>query len=251
MVPWRRENVTAAGTLGGSTITADDRYWAFAWVATARNGDYQLGGPRGNVGDDATRTASNCFMRGLKENIHIETSSGRPWLWRRIVFTFTGTELLTDNDGDPFDLWMETSAGFVRAVTQMTPNTAAPTIDMWNKLASILFKGQASEDWVDLMTAKADNRRVKILHDHVTPIRSGNESGVLRNIKRWHPFNKTLIYNDDEEGGGKQMPLLSVNNRQSMGDVYVVDLFDSGTNTGTVEDSLFFSPEATLYWHER
>lgn len=251
MVAWRRNNVVDPGALGGSVLNAGSRYWVYGWIATARNGDYQSGGPRGIVNDDATRTASKCYMRGLKEKIRIETQTGHPFLWRRICFKFTGTELITDNDGDAFNLWSETSAGFVRATTLLDgPGVIAPTSDIWNKIATILFKGQVNVDWSELITAPLDRSRVKVAYDSTVRLTSGNAEGKIYSFSRWHPMNKTLQYNDDEEGGGKSMSFLSVNNRQSMGDYYVIDVFDTGIS-GDESDALAFTPEATLYWHER
>lgn len=249
MVAWYRPNVISSGSAGGVNINGGERFWAFAWIPTARNADFQVGGPRGIVTDDATRTATKCFMRGLKEKIRIETTSSHFWLWRRICFKFVGTELLTDNEGTAYNLWEETSAGFVRATTQINPSIE-PSLDLWNKLVSLMFKGQANIDWSELMTAPLDQSRIKVAYDRTRRIKSENEVGTLRTFTEWHPMNKTLIYNDDEEGGGKTASFLSVNNRQSMGDYYVIDLFDAGI-TGGGDDELIFTPEATLYWHER
>lgn len=250
MVATRKLGVVAASSPGGSVVTADERYWAFAWIATARNGDFQFGGPRGIVTDDASRTATRCFMRGLKDKIRFETSTNHCFLWRRICFTFYGPAFITDNTtGTEYPLWDETSGGYNRTMVQLLPGTA-PSTTLWNQLADIIFKGVVNVDWSELMTAPVDNRRIKLKYDKVVRIRSNNEAGIMLDVKRWHPMNSTLIYNDEEQGGGKSMPYLSADQRSSMGDYYVIDLFDTGIS-GTGDDALSVTPQGSLYWHER
>lgn len=189
-------------------------------------------------------------MRGVKENIRLELQTNHAYLWRRICFTFVGSELITDlTDGTQYALWQETTAGFVRAVTQLLPSIA-PTLTLWNQLADVLFKGQVNQDWTELITAPLDNSRVVPRYDKTVRLTTGNDVGKMLDVKRWHPMNHNLVYNDDEAGGTKITPYLSVNTRRSMGDYYIIDIFDTGT-TGDGADTLTYTPEATLYWHER
>lgn len=242
--------VVGDGAAGGVTITANERYWVFAFIATARNADYQLGGPRGIVTDDATRTATRCFMRGIRENIRLETTTNHAYLWRRICFTFTGPELIRDaTTGVEYPFWAETSDGFRRSLTQLLPGIPPATV-LNGQLLDILFKGVVNVDWDQLITAKTDNRRLKIMYDRTRRITSANDVGKMLDVKLWHPMNKNLVYNDDEQGGGKLVPYLSAVNRSSMGDYYIIDIFDTGI-TGVGADALTFTPQSALYWHEK
>lgn len=117
-------------------------------------------------------------------------------------------------------------------------------------LFELLFKGQNSTDWTDVMIAKTDNNRLTIKYDKVRTIASGNEDGAIRMYKHWHPMNKTLVYDDDERGDAMVSSNSSTLGRAGMGDYYIVDLFRCRYNGGTA-DQLTFTPNATLYWHEK
>lgn len=240
---------SSPGTSAG-IVASDGRWQAFAFVATARSIDSSSVAGESNVNDDATRTATRCFMRGIKERLKYETASGRCYLHRRICFTFVGQELFKrDSDGLTGSYWAETTAGYLRTITQVFGGSA--DADLWNQLAQVLFKGQANQDWSDLITAKIDNQRVKLLFDKTFTIRSGNDTGIQKERKLWHPMNRTLVYNDDEAGGAKLPSELSANNRLSMGDYYIIDIFDVGESPAVDGDELGFSVQSTLYWHER
>lgn len=251
---YKPDPFTGTGATGGAiqfSATPSARWNALAFVATARGFTTSSGAGESNVNDDATRTATRCYARGIKEQLVYETTSGRHWLHRRICFTFYGTEIL--NPDDTRDLhgayWLETSNGYVRAMTNVFSPTADTTL--WGQIADVVFKGQPSQDWSDLITAKVDNRRVKLMYDHTYSIQSGNEEGVIKRRSLWHPMNKTIVYNDDEAGGSKINTELSANNRQSMGDYYILDIFDCGTQPASDDDTLSFAAHATYYWHER
>lgn len=52
-----------------------------------------LSGFTGNpntISQQASRTATTCYIRGFSEKIRIQTSSGTPWFWRRICFRARG-----------------------------------------------------------------------------------------------------------------------------------------------------------------
>lgn len=235
----------------GATVDASGpRFQVFGFTATARTIDTSNTAGEANVNDDATRTATRCFMRGIKERLKYETTSGRSYLHRRICLTFMGQEFIKrESDGLTGSLWQESSAGYVRALTNVLG--IGSDTETWNQMAQVIFKGQVNEDWSDLITAKVDNQRVKLMYDRTYTIRSGNDTGIQKERKLWHAMNKTLIYNDDEAGGSKLPSELSANNRQSMGDYYIFDIFDVGEAPVDEGDQLGFAVQATLYWHER
>ena len=63
-------------------------------------------------------------------------------------------------------------------------------------------------------------------------------------------MNHNLVYGDDEVGGQEATTLFSTEGKAGMGDYYVVDLFQPSFGAGE-SDTLYFRPQATLYWHER
>ncbi|UOK20970.1 capsid protein [Chifec genomovirus UA13_113] len=219
--------------------------YVFPWCATAR--DLVASDSSANtISRLAERTASACFMRGLAESVEIQVNNGTPWQWRRICFTAKGT-LPGFTVSSTFAPYQETSAGITRAVNQLTGdrNSGAQY-----SLFDLLFKGQNSSDWTDVMIAKTDNSRLTIKYDKVMTIASGNEDGMIRTYKFWHPMNKTLVYDDDEKGDSMVSSNTSTIGKAGMGDYYVLDMFRSRYNGGA-SDQITFTPNATLYWHEK
>lgn len=242
-------NVTTATPQGGTTyastaavLTATQQY-IFPWVCTARDLSRDSGLSRGLVSDQATRTAQTCFMRGLSENIEISTNDGMPWQWRRVCFTLKGPAF-TGNTTTGYAFWTQNSSGYTRTVNTAYGNTYVGLIQ------SIIFKGAAGVDWSNLMTAPTDNTTVSIKYDKTVTIAAGNEEGTIRNYRRWHPMNKNLVYNDDEQGGGEVSSVFSTPGKPGMGDYYVIDIFQPRAG-GTSSSQLRFEPSARLYWHEK
>nr|UQS94347.1 MAG: putative capsid protein [Corcyphos virus 4] len=184
-------------------------------------------------------------MVGLKEAIEIQVNNGMPWQWRRICFTMKGP--IGINQSTSFSLALELSNGWVRMANQVGDNTGSG--DQY-AIYERLFRGQNTSDWNDPMTAKVDQTRVTLKYDKTVNIASGNEQGAVRKYNRWHPMNKTLVYNDDELGGTEQPSAYSTSGKAGMGDYYVIDLFRARNGAGST-DQLSFRPEATLYWHEK
>lgn len=253
MLAWKGDLDTpdvATYTQGPTIISAANGGEAFCWVATARTIEVDSGAGEANINDDATRTATRCFMRGLKERIEIVTGSDDSWRWRRVVFTYKGQDLIRE-DAFPaatIDPWLETSNGYVRLVPRITNTGTAQTNLFKVRLHEHLFKGVLNKDWDNVMNAKLTTEHVNVLYDKIITIKSGNGKGVFRTVKRWHPFNRELIYNDFEAGGDKGAAPLSSMSKDSMGDVYVVDFFEPATPG---DQELKFWPQASLYWHER
>lgn len=245
-------NITAASQMGSNTFAATDAIIIggskstspIIWCPTAR--DNSISNTSGNVGTillESTRTATSCFMRGVKETIQIQVSDGAPWLWRRICFTYKGLNASMPTTTG-FGLFFEQSNGFTRCVN-MTPNNAYK-----DTLEGLLFKGQRNADWLDAMTAPIDPRRVTVKYDKTRTLASGNEQGMIRKFNLYHPMNKTVVYDDDENGGGENVQYFSVQDKAGMGDYFIVDYFQPRIGS-TATQQLAFSVEATLYWHER
>lgn len=215
----------------------------FPWIATARP-SVRFGGEAPPTIDPAVRTRSLCYMRGLKERVQIQTSSGLPWQWRRICFTIKGDDLYGgDAVGARFSLL--TSNGMVRVLNAIDASGV-----LGATLSNLIFDGANASDWTNWFTAKLDSQRITIKYDKTRIIQSGNDSGVLRNYSQWMPMNKNLQFDDDESGNTFVGGRYSTRNKVGMGDYYVIDMISAGTG-GTSTDLMTFDPEATLYWHEK
>lgn len=248
MVTWTN---TISGTPAGGTsykvgaATLDGaRDYIFGWIPTARSTQHGAGTSVDvSHADYTVRTAQTCYMRGLKERIHIQTSSGIAWNWRRICFTLKGDELLrfTETGYRWDDL---TSQGHMRVANSFAGSNGGSAI------VDLLFEGTQNVDWASLFSAKVDNKRVSLKYDKTLRLQSGNQSGIVRQFNRWHGMNKNLEYDADEAGDRVANGQYSTSSRAGMGDYYVIDIIRAGTG-GTANDYMTFQPEATLYWHEK
>lgn len=241
-------NTTLATPVGGGTYASNPAVlkggltYVFPWCATARDNTLAINSG-GSIFDSATRTATTCYMRGLKERIQVQTNSGAPWQWRRICFTLKGDTLIEQVE-DAYHLLFETSNGFQRVLNNVRSANMNAVIN------DILFKGIDGRDWNNYFNAKTDNTRCSIKYDKTFAIRCGNDSGYMKEFKLWHPMNKNLVYNDDEAGGDKVPGYYSVDSRLGMGDYYVIDIISAGSDANG-DDQMTFNPQATLYWHEK
>lgn len=224
-----------------SQLIGGGQPYLFLWCCTARQ---QLSNPTlfGTIRDDSTRTSKTCFMRGLKENIEINIENGVPWQWRRILFSMKGTAGYFQNDANAY-IYNITNFGYQRTVNEASSNNTS-------NFNSLVFKGDQGVDWIDPLIAPTDNTRVTILYDKTMTIASGNNDGVIRKYTRWHPFNKNLVYGDDESGGDIADQVFSTVGKPGMGDVFVADIFKPRDGS-EASDILDFRTNATLYWHEK
>lgn len=202
----------------------------------------------------ASRTATTCYIKGFSEKIRIQTSSGIPWFWRRITFrsrsnvfsTFAPADTPTQTNSG-YTSFTETSNGMQRLYFNQTINAANQTLF---RIHDILFRGTVNQDWVDPQTAQVDTTRVELVSDKRLTIRSGNQAGTVKDVTMWHPYNHNLVYDDDEAGATENTSYLSVNDKRGNGDMYIYDLFTAGTGS-TSSDILQLTSTSTLYWHEK
>jgi len=253
MLPW--SNSTSANQTGGTTYTTNpavvvggqnsQSVACFAWCATARDATIASNNAQfGTKYNLSTRSSTNCYMIGLKEAIEIQVSTGMPWQWRRICFTIKGAFF---SNTSSFAVGIETSNGWTRVLNQVAGNTGGG--DQYT-LFEKLFRGQNTVDWIDPMIAKVDTSRVTLKYDKTCTLASGNEDGFIRKYNRWHPMYSTLVYNDDELGGGENSAIYSTTGKAGMGDYYVIDMFRARDGSSS-SDQLAFRPCTTLYWHEK
>lgn len=206
----------------------------------------------------AVRTSTTCYMRGFREHIRIQTSSGIPWFWRRICFTnksplwidFANADTPTQTNGPTGTggpISIDTSNGQQRIYFNQFVNNANNTVVNWY---DTIFKGRQAVDWNDPMTASIDTARVDLKSDVTTTIKSGNQAGTVRDFKLWYPMNKNLVYAEDEVGDAEEITRFSVRDKQGMGDYYILDIFIPGTGA-SASDLLQLNGTSTMYWHEK
>lgn len=236
---------------GGASIAPAFGMHIVPWLATARDLDNSAGG--GLPAQMAQRTATSCFMRGLRETIRLSTSTSSPWEWRRVCFTLKGNPVTVVNStGVLVPYWYETAPdGWIRLALDLTASSAtSDQLAIAAQLVTHIFEGTYGSDFSDILTAKLDTTKISVRYDHTTNIQSSNNSGTQNVFKRWHGMNHNLIYEDTENGALMTEGITSTEGRPGMGDFYVVDFFKPHPSA-TASDQLSFQPQATLYWHER
>lgn len=228
--------LTVTGATGSLTL----------WNATAR--DLFTGSNYNTIADQAARTATTCYMRGLSEHLRVQTSSGLAWFWRRICFTTRGQYFRTSTSPtQPEVYYTDGSNGIGRTWLNLNINNSAGSL---GTIQSLLFKGTQGKDWDDYLTAPVDNTRVTLKYDKTTTFKSGNGNGIVSEKKLWHKMNHNLVYDDDENGDSELTSYVSTSSKAGMGDYYVLDLILPGTG-GSATDLLQLRSTSTLYWHER
>lgn len=199
------------------------------------------------------RTSTSCYMVGLSEHIKLQTTSPVPWYHRRICFTWKGNQFTTTQTGDsptvPYQIQFDgTTTGVQRLMFNATAGGG-----LGNTVAAndgLIFKGVQNVDWNDVILAPVDNSRVTLKFDKTWILRSGNQNGNVYERKLYHPMNKTLVYDDDENGVGESPAQYSVQSKAGMGDYYVYDIYAPGSQ-GQASDQLIVYANTTLYWHEK
>lgn len=241
-------NTPAGGQIGIPANPAGDttsRVNAFVFCPSMR-----IIQQKSTVADRAARTATTVFAKGFSENMTFTTTGGDSWQWRRIAF-------FTKAGDTPLAYWRSTSAsgsdgatiGYSRLTRNFTGFNSAESTAQWAGFQGNLFRGTKDIDWQDAMTAPVDTTRITLAYDKRTTIRSGNESGTIRTFKRWHPINKNLVYDDEENGDDETPRAYSVTGKQGVGDMYIFDLFKCTNAVST--QTLNWTTSATWYWHEK
>lgn len=233
-------------TLSGATGTQ-----VCIFMPTAMDLDTNTGG--NTITQESVRTATTCYIKGFSETLRIQTSSQLPWFWRRIVFRAKNSNFYQYATADsPLSTvgpaYVEvTTQGMQRLWMNQTINGANQSLA---NIEGYMFKGAFTVDWDDRLTAKIDTRRIDLISDRTTTIRSGNAAGSVKSVKHYIPYNHNLVYDDDETGKDMVSRYGSVNDKQGNGDLLIYDIFQPGAG-GTTADLLQVVGNATLYWHEK
>lgn len=223
---------TAAVLQGGGV------YYNIIWSPTVR--EKQLNTTTGpTVEDESTRTSSTTYAKGLRERLSIQTNSAVPWTWRRIVFTMKGTA----NYLAGVTLSTLTSNGYARTLVELT-TTGTGVVQ------GLVFDGTVGLDWRDPMDAKVDTSLITLLSDRTMIITPQTSSGAVKNFTRYYPFEKNLIYGDDEFGGQTTDTAFAALGKQGMGDVLIYDIF-APRGGAAFSDQMTVDIQSTYYWHEK
>lgn len=217
-----------AGTpdpLLGSSIagTTGNRLNSFLWCPSFRYRSDGVGYNR--------RSKTVTYFRGVREAITFTTADGVPWVWRRIVF---GSNL---NVAGSYVFGASDSNLYGRNKANNTTAISA--------LQEVIFQGSQSVDWQNPITAKIDEKRVKVMYDKTKTLRPQTSAGLYHRCKYWHPVNSNITYDDDESGGNMGTTGFAANEPPNF-NVYIMDIFQpSATSTALWQN------QATVYWHER
>lgn len=217
--------------------------YLFPWIATWRDN-----GGQGTIYDDAVRSSTTCYMRGLKEKINLVSNDGTQWLWRRVCFTYKGGDFY-GKTANGYTLAAQNAYGFQRVVNDIN-NAGSAGQPLRTEFLNVMFRGGNGRDWNNVFSAPLNTTRISVKYDKTTSISSGNSAGKNMIFNRWHGMNKNLVYDDDEDGVETSPGAASTGGKPGMGDYYVLDFFQSGPASSS-GSQLVFAPEATLYWHEK
>lgn len=238
-------NTGASGSavISGTTGVAGTAGSQALWCATARFSHNITTGDPNSTAMTAGRSAPTCYLVGLSEKVMYSTDGPDQWYHRRIIFNYKGIGPRTTNNIGANQVAYFTPDGSPQRL--FTPlNT-----DQTGWLNGSLYEGANGGDWNNTLTAKLDRRRVGIMSDTTTIIKSGNSSNVLQTRKYWTPIRKNIVYDDDYNGTSDQSSPWSTQAKPGVGDIYVLDQFYCATRLTTVNLTVNFEP--TLYWHEK
>lgn len=193
---------------------------------------------------DLVRRSREVFFRGFRDKYRFYVNSGEPFSWRRIVFESKERFEFTSLPANGIN-------GYMRNIQPTGLAAGGGEIDMFDEL----FSGTRNVDWKDPMTAIIDRYRVKVWEDRKLTMNPRNDTGLERLANRWNAINRRLVYDDDEIGddlegeapGTNSSPWASESPR-FLGNVYVVDLFDSMAESAV---EIRIRIESKRYWHER
>jgi len=198
----------------------------------------------------AFRTATKTYVKGLSQTYTIIPSSSTCWWHRRILFAskdlFSTVEVQQSIGVQPF----QASPTTAMPMRDLGNITSGPYNDLRDNILASLFAGNGGTDWISPFRAKTDKTRVTILSDRSFNYSSGNEAPkpVIRKV--YDAINRSIVYDDDEDGLQMVPRPLSVDSKPGIGNIYLVDFYFCPAPDET-EDALTVSSQATYYWHEK
>lgn len=198
----------------------------------------------------ANRTATRTFVRGYFERYSLVPSDDSVWHWRRLVISCKDGLLLTVGDETGAQ---STSASTIstRKFRDLTGQTTGDYQKAWDNIQDFVFRGVKVTDWNDQMTAPVDKYRFNVHSDKLRVIKSGNSRPAPRYVKTYVPINKSICYDDEENGISVTASPYSIGSKPGIGDIYVLDFFVCKAPVAATTSALNISSTATYYWSER
>jgi len=203
-----------------------------------------------NAAYRAYRTDTRTYVKGFSQTYTVIPNSSTAWWHRRIMFAskdeFTTTEVQQNIGVQPY----ETTSATALPMRDLGNITEGPYNDLRNAVLEKLFSGTGGVDWISPFRAKTDKTRVTILSDRSFNYSSGNEvpKPVVR--KMYDSINRTIVYDDDEDGLSMTPSPVSVDSKSGLGNIYLVDFYFCPA-PDEPEDALIVSSQSTYYWHEK
>lgn len=199
----------------------------------------------------ASRTATRTYAVGLKEVYRLIPNTNEVWWHRRVVFSYKSALGPTSIQQD---LGVQASAAAVttRPFRDLSGETLSngPYSTLAAQAYSYMFKGTSGVDWGDPMRAPIDTARINLHSDTFRKISSGNDVSNPRLARHYTRINRSVVY-DDEENGTDVIPSpFSVDSKPGIGNIFVADFFHCPA-PGDPESSLEVSSSSTYYWHEK
>lgn len=226
---------------GQATLVAGTNY--YLWCPTWRQ-------RRPSSTDEHVRANQEVYMRGIKDRVMVSATFSL--VHRRVCF-WSHRRI---EDARPFVM---ENPDVIDAPPYQRRNLVALYPNLDEELFEYLFKGTVGFDYSEnsRWDTPLDNKRLKVVYDHqytITPNYAPNEGaqfGKTLTRKFWHPINRKIMYDDDEEGADVSGSGWSANTPESLGNYYVLDIFSTGQwIEGSTDTVGTFMPESTTYWHE-
>lgn len=197
------------------------------------------------------RTASACWLKGISETITFVPSDGSTWIWRRYILRFkdryTSTAFLQNYGAE--NQATGTTARRWRNFAVASSNNEYNT--EYDRFQEQNYLGVKTTDWSNQMNAKLDKTKFDVISDKRVHLRSGNQAGAPRVIKKYHRLNSWLRYDDEENGTSITVSPVSVTNKIGKGNIFIFDLFSCPAPINATTTSLTFNSNMTMYWHEK
>lgn len=198
----------------------------------------------------ALRTSTKPYLKGLNERYDIIPSDSSVWYWRRIVFASKDRQLVPTLIQSSIGAQATAGATSTRPFRDQSGESTGNYQTLISQLIDRVFVGVYTTDWNDVFTAKIDRTRITPISDKFRKITSQNQSPNPTIRRCYTPMNKTIVYDDEENGTSMSVSPMSTEAKPGIGDVYVWDLFQA-PNALLATSGLNIANTSTLYWHEK
>lgn len=198
----------------------------------------------------AARTATRTYVKGISETYRLVPSDASCWEWRRIVCSIKGGFGRSNSDIELIGAQYSTNPT-QRYLKDITGDTTGPYTQMWDAVQDILFRGVKTTDWTDQMTAPVDTARVTLHSDKRRTLFSSNDAPRPRLVKTYVPINKTIQYDDEENGISITPSKFAVESKIGIGDIYIFDMLTCRAPISATTSQLQVVSTQTYYWHEK